>query len=195
MTVFEEAIRFATEAHSGQRRRRENTPYILHPLEVAAIVGTMSADEELLAAAVLHDTVEDTAVTAEEILARFGPRVAALVAAETENKREELPPEETWLIRKQESLEELRQAEDPAVKLLWLGDKLSNMRSFHRNWKKSGNDLWKSLHQPDPAMQAWYYHSIDVILEDLRDYDAWQEYHTLVEIVFEGVKEYGKTEL
>ena len=105
MTAFEQAIIFAVRAHEGQRRRGESTPYIIHPMEVAAICASMTSDEDVLAAAVLHDTVEDTNATLEQIEAQFGARVARLVAAETENKRANLPPAETWRIRKQESLD------------------------------------------------------------------------------------------
>ncbi len=72
--------------HEGQLIK-DGGVYILHPLEVAAIVGTMTNDLEILSAAVLHDTVEDTPVTAQDILDNFGERVAELVAHETENKR------------------------------------------------------------------------------------------------------------
>ena len=87
MTLFEEAVMFAVQAHSGMRRKKEEIPYILHPLEVATITSSMTTDERVLAAAVLHDTVEDTPVTIEEITEKFGKRVAELVSSETENKR------------------------------------------------------------------------------------------------------------
>ena len=187
MTLFEEAIRFAAEKHSGMTRKRESIPYILHPMEVATIVGTMTSDEELLSAAMLHDTVEDTDTTMEEIEERFGPRVAALVASETEDKHPELSPEESWRLRKEESLAVLKNAADPGVKVLWLGDKLSNMRSFYRAWKIGGDTIWHSFHQKGPAQQAWYYRSIDDALSELRSYEAWQEYHFFVETVFSKI--------
>ena len=187
MTLFDRAIAFAVEKHSGMTRKRESTPYILHPMEVATIVGTMSSDEELLAAAVLHDTVEDTDATIDEIYELFGPRVAALVLSETEDKRDDLPPEESWRVRKEESILALKAAKDPAVQVLWLGDKLSNMRSFFRGWKISGDVVWKSFNQKDPVKQAWYYRSIDHALSELKGYEAWQEYHRLVETVFADI--------
>ncbi len=186
MTEFEEAICFAVEAHSGVTRKRESTPYILHPLEAAVIVGTMTSDSEVLAAAVLHDTVEDTDTTIEEIEARFGLRVAALVASETENKYPGRPKSETWRIRKEEALAELEKASDPGVKLLWLGDKLSNMRSLYRGWKISGDAIWKNFNQRDPAQQAWYYRALTAALSELKGYEAWQELNELVETVFKG---------
>ena len=184
MTIFEEAIQFALEKHAGMTRKRTSTPYILHPMEVAVMAGSMTSDEEVLAAAVLHDTVEDAGATLEELEERFGKRVAMLVATETEDKRPHLPPSETWRIRKEESLEVLRNATDPAVKVLWLADKLSNIRAFYVAWRVSGDAIWESFNQKDPAQQAWYYRSIDALMSDLQGYEAWQEYHHLVETVF-----------
>ena len=102
--VLDRAIVFATEVHQGQLRKGSKTPYILHPMEAAAIVSTMTIDAEILAAAVLHDVVEDTPTTIEEVRDAFGDRVAFLVGSETEDKRDHLAPQATWKIRKQELL-------------------------------------------------------------------------------------------
>ncbi len=182
--IFEDALRFAIDAHAGMVRKSAQSPYILHPLEVATIVGTMSADKELLAAAVLHDVVEDTPCTLADIEERFGQRVAALVAAETEDKRPELPASETWRLRKEESLAVLARS-SREVKIIWLGDKLSNMRSFLRSYRERGAALWEHFNQKDPAQQAWYYSSIAEHTSELSDELAWQEYDRLVRIVFE----------
>ena len=187
MTLLDEAIVFAVQAHSGMMRKRESLPFILHPLEVATIVGTLTSDEQVLAAAVLHDTVEDTQTTMDDIREKFGERVAALVASETEDKHRDKPASETWMLRKVESLRELKNCSDPAVKVLWLGDKLSNMRSFYRGWKIRGNRMWQDFNQSDPALQAWYYRSIVKLLGEYRYCDAWQELNSLVETIFEGV--------
>ena len=77
--LLDEAIVFATNAHAGQVRKMANTPYILHPLEVAAIIATMTDDEHTMAAGVLHDTIEDCGADPKEIKQRFGARVSALV--------------------------------------------------------------------------------------------------------------------
>ena len=185
--ILDDAIGFAVKAHSGMLRKDGVTPYIVHPLEVLVIAGAMTHDPEVLAAAVLHDTVEDTGAKPDEIRERFGARVARLVSSETEDKRTDLPPSESWMIRKRESLEELLHAEDPGVKILWLSDKLANMRAFYRDWKLDGNALWKRFHQSDPAKQAWYYRKVGEYTKDLSQTEAWREYSKLTEIVFEGV--------
>ena len=188
MTNFEEAIEFAVKAHSGMYRKRESTPYILHPFEVATIAGTLTSDEEVLAAAILHDTVEDTDATIEEIEKKFGSRVAALVASETEDKRPGIPPEKSWRIRKEESLLNLRNATDPGVKILWLSDKLSNVRSFYRGFRISGHKIWESFHQKDVAQQAWYYRTVEELTDELKNTNVWQEYQQYVSLIFEGVE-------
>lgn len=187
MNVLEEAILFATHAHEGQIRKLANTPYILHPLEVANIISTVTSDLETAAAGVLHDTVEDCGVDPKEIREKFGPRVAALVQSETEDKKSTRPPADTWQERKEESLLMLKHTKDRDVKILWLGDKLSNIRSFHRNFLKIGHDVWKPLNQKDPAMQAWYYRTIAEYLNELSDTAAYREYVRLVDEIFKGV--------
>ena len=87
--LLERAVAFAAKAHSGTFRKATRIPYIVHPMEAAAIVATLTDDEEVLAAAVLHDVIEDTGHSAEEIAGKFGERVARLVLAESENKRTE----------------------------------------------------------------------------------------------------------
>ena len=174
---------FAMNAHSGQIRKNGTTPYILHPAEAAAIAATLTDDEEVLMAVVLHDTVEDTDVTAEDIRREFGERVAELVSGETEDKREGIPKEESWMIRKQESLEELRTA--PAeVKIMWLSDKISNMRSFCRQYRAEGRDMWKHYNQSDVKMQEWYYRTIAEYVSEFKGTEAYDEYITRLDFLF-----------
>ena len=185
MTKLDHAIKFATDAHAGQKRKMTNTPYILHPLEAAAIVASITTDEDVICAAVLHDTVEDTDVKAETIRSEFGDRVAELVSAETENKRKNLSPESTWQIRKKETIEHLIRTKDKDVKILWLADKLSNMRSIFNEYLKSGDAVWQSFHQKDKKMHEWYYKSVAKALkDDFADTQAFKEYEALVNLIF-----------
>ena len=184
MELVSEAIEFAVKAHDGMRRKKSESPYILHPMEAAVIVGTMTHDQNLIAAAVLHDVVEDAGITIEEIEKRFGKRVRELVASETEDKRADLPPASTWRIRKEESLNVLKNTDDMAVLMVWLGDKLANMRSLYRDFKVEGNAMWQRFNQKDVTEQAWYYRAIVNLTERLSDTSAWLEYKTLTELVF-----------
>ena len=186
--LVSEAIVFATKAHDGMRRRKSNVPYIVHPIEVASIIATMTDVQEVIAAGALHDVVEDAGITIEEVGERFGARVMELVAAETENKREDLPPEDTWRVRKEETLAILRDTEDISVLMLWIGDKLSNVRALYRDFLVEGHSLWDKFNQKDVKQQAWYYRSVLKYTERISDTVAWKEYKSTVEKIF-GVEE------
>jgi len=184
--LFDRAVKFAVEAHAGQLRK-DGSIYILHPLEDAAIVGTLTQDEEVIAAAVLHDTIEDTSVTEDDILEQFGPEVAKLVAHETERSMSDMTRTESWRIRKESSLELLRDTDDIRVKILWLGDKLSNMRALARDYAKLGQDVFDRFHAKDPLLHHWYYTTIRDYLSELCDTAAFKEYCALIDCVFNDI--------
>ena len=185
MELVTRAIIFAAQAHDGMRRKMSDAPYILHPMEAAAIVGSLTEKQEVIAAAALHDVIEDTPVTFEEVAKQFGPRVAALVWSESEDKRETLPPEQTWRMRKEEAIEILQQTKDIEVKMLYLGDKLANMRSIYQQWRIEGDAMWQGFHQADPAQHGWYYRAIAENIKEFKDTLAWKEYDGMILNVFE----------
>lgn len=185
--MYEKALKFATKAHEGQTRKGGNEPYINHPIEVSKIVQTMTEDEEVWVAALLHDTVEDTPVTIEDIEKEFGARVKKLVEADTEDKRENLPPNETWKIRKQDTIDFLKDKASIEEKIIVLSDKLSNARQLHRDYEEIGDEVWQRFNQKDKAEHAWYYRSVLENTSELKEYPAWQECKTLVEVIFASV--------
>lgn len=189
MSVLTDAMHFAVDAHGDAPRKGDGAPAILHSMEAAAIAATLTGDEEVLAAAVLHDTVEDAGILPEEIRARFGERVANLVCAETEDKRRHLPPSETWRARKEETLSHLRRASDSGIAIVFLSDKLSNMRSLYRMRLQKGDALWEEFHQKDPAQHHWYYRTIADLLKPLADTPAWREFDQLIRQVFEETRQ------
>ncbi len=184
--LFGRAVAFAVDAHTGQLRKGTKLPYVLHPLEAATICATMTDDEDVLAAAALHDTLEDTPTTKQTLEERFGSRVTELVLAQTENKRKDQPASATWRTRKEESLEHLRTSDDHQAKMIYLSDKLSNIRSTARDMEHAGDHFWERFNQSDPLQHAWYYLSVSEILEpDFADTPAWQEFHKTVHQVFD----------
>ena len=84
MTRLSEAISFAARCHDGMLRKGTDTPYIVHPMEAAAIAAALTNDEDILCACVLHDVAEDCGVTESELAERFGVRTAQLVMSETQ---------------------------------------------------------------------------------------------------------------
>ena len=119
--ILDRAIVFAVRAHAGSERRGKGFPYIVHPMEAVAIVATMTADQELLAAAALHDTVEDTGVTVEQLRQEFGSRIADLVAQESDSLTPGLSEAESWKARKQAAIDRLSGASHEA-KMVALGE-------------------------------------------------------------------------
>lgn len=182
-TLVDKAIHFATCAHQGTERRGKGYPYILHPLEAMTIVATLTNDPELLAAAVLHDTVEDTAVTPEELEREFGSRVAHLVAQETDIRQAADGRKLTWLERKQRDLAKLGAA-STEVKIVTLGDKLSNMRAIARDYRQQGDALWQIFRVKDKATHAWRYRGLRDAMKELSGTAAFQEFDRLVKEVF-----------
>lgn len=184
MSIFENAVRFALERHSGQVRKTNKIPYIVHPFEVTSIISTMTDSENVLCAGMLHDTVEDTDTTAEEIIELFGERIAELVASETEPRFDGEDMRKTWQRRKEISLAELGASDDKEIKILWLSDKLSNLRSFYRGWLEEGNDFWNHFDQKDPKKQEWYYRTVAQHVSVLSDTAAYKEYTELLDRIF-----------
>lgn len=185
LPLFEKAVTFAAVAHCGMTRKGNRIPYLTHPVEAAAIVAEITDDEELIAAAVLHDVVEDTEITLQEIQEYFGERIAYYVSTESEDKRPDLPSEDTWMLRKEETIGFLREEADRNAQILALADKLSNMRSIERDVRVLGDGLWERFHQKDKAVQGWLYRAIANALSDLKEYPAWKEFDQLIKKVFE----------
>lgn len=181
--LLDRAIIFAVKAHSGTERRGKGYPYIVHPLEAVEIVSTMTSDQELLAAAALHDTVEDTPVTVEQIRAEFGPRIASLVAAESDQMVEGVSESDSWHDRKQAAITRLAAAGRDA-KMVALGDKLSNMRAIARDYAMQGNALWSLFHAKDPRDHEWHYRGLADSLRELEDTFAFKEFERLINQVF-----------
>ena len=181
--LLDRAIVFAVRAHAGIERRGKGFPYIVHPMEAVEIVATITPDQELLAAAVLHDTVEDTDVTIEQIRAEFGDRVAALVASESEDKDCGVSKEESWHARKQAAIDRLASASLDS-KFVALGDKLSNMRAIARDYAVQGDKLWNLFNTKDPKEHEWHYRELANALSDLKDTFAYKEFEQLVNQVF-----------
>ena len=181
--LLDRAIIYAVKAHHNTERRGKGFPYIVHPMEAMEIVATITPDQELLAAAALHDTIEDTDVTYEQLVAEFGKRVADLVYSESDQYTEGIAEEESWHDRKQIAIDRLAVASRDA-KIVAMGDKLSNMRAIWRDYQTKGDELWKIFHVTDKAEHEWHYRGLAASLSELSDTFAYQEFARLIDEVF-----------
>lgn len=183
-TLLDKAIVFAVKAHANTERRGKGFPYIVHPMEAVEIVATMTPDQELLAAAALHDTVEDTDVTANDLRAEFGNRIASIVVSESDEFDAGVSEEDSWRGRKQAAIDRLANAPLES-KMVALGDKLSNMRAISRDYAEIGNALWSRFHAPGgKADHEWHYRGLAASLCELSRYAAYQEFIGLIDQVF-----------
>lgn len=158
-----EAIVFAAKAHKGQLRKGTDVDYISHPLEAMQILTAMGADEDLIVAGILHDTVEDTGVPMQEITERFGNDVAQLIQGHTEDKSK------SWEDRKQSMIDAVA-AGDLRLKMLVLSDLLSNMRSTWSDYRIHGDDAWKKFNAPKEK-QFWYYSAVLKAVRKLEEHE------------------------
>lgn len=181
--LFDRAARYAIEAHAGTERRGKGFPYILHPMEAAAIVATITPDPEILAAAILHDVIEDTDRTVEDLRREFGDRIAEMVAAESDNPMAHLSEEASWHARKQAAIDRLARAPHDS-KIVALGDKLSNMRAIARDYEEIGDAIWNLFHTKDKKEHEWHYRGLAGSLSELSGTAAYREFSDLIDQVF-----------
>lgn len=124
LPVTRRALQFATERHAGQRRDSDQAPFILHPLEVAQLLRGRDYPDDVVAAGVLHDVIEDTGVSQEELEERFGTPVAALVVAVSDP-----PGGGTWEERKARLREAIKHGTADAA-AVFAADKVAKVREL-----------------------------------------------------------------
>ena len=129
------AVQFATIAHDGAYRKGTKIPYVAHVIEAGLIAMTLTDDEDIIIAAILHDVVEDTSFKLADIEKPFGSRVAELVSHESEDKMHHISASDSWKIRKEAFLNHLSNTPIEA-KIIYLSDKLSNMRLSIKTFDK-----------------------------------------------------------
>jgi (p)ppGpp synthase/HD superfamily hydrolase len=176
-----DAIEFAARAHHGQFRKTTLIPYIFHPLNVARILIECGASDDLVLAAVLHDVVEDTPVTIEQVRAEFGENVAALVQATSEAEKKD-----TWENRKRAMLA-MSESASQDILLLELADRLDNIREIQRDLSREGDAVWKRFNR-GYAQQKWVYREFADLFSRRLASDCGiqlaQEFKTRVNTVF-----------
>lgn len=181
---IKKALKYMENAHRGQLRKGTDLPYTTHTRTAGEIACSMTDDEDVIIAALLHDTIEDAGKTEKKLTAKFGKRVAGIVAAESE-KKEDSEGLRDWAARKEETISEITSCDKEDVLIVCLADKLANMRAIKEDYLACGEELWKRFNMQDPAKQGWYYSSLCRALgEKLGEYNAWKELDTLVTDVF-----------
>lgn len=153
MNIIEKAIIFATKAHEGQKRKLTDIPYITHPFSVGILLQRENCNDEVVAAGILHDTLEDTPTTYEELVEQFGDHIANLVLAASEHDKGL-----SWEERKQHTIDQLADASLEEIQVI-TADKLHNLRSIRKDLEQQGEKIWERFNRGKSA-QHWYYSSI-----------------------------------
>lgn len=176
---------FAYKAHEGQTRKGKNTPFTDHLDSVVEIIKGITSDEELIAAAWLHDTVEDTDVTIEEIYSEFGPTVGRYVEIESEDKMHTISEEESWKARKDDQIARMSSlvGDERKVYLITLSDKLANLREMKVEYEQLGDKLWDKFNNKNKDDHKWYYSTMNEITWNLPGLSQTKESKELTEII------------
>jgi hypothetical protein len=163
-----DALAYAVEQHAGQRRDADGAPFVLHPIEVATLLADVGAPDHVVAAGVLHDTVEKTSAEPEDLLERFGMQITALVIALSED-----PGISGYGARKAALRDQVRAAGDEAL-MVFAADKVSKARELR---------LAFATASPPPSLRrgskpqrklAHYRHCAELPEERMADYPLVQ---------------------
>src|SRR3954447_7409410 len=173
MNVIEKALQIAAKAHVNQRRKGSDIPYIVHPVAVGMILMKAGYDEVLIAAGILHDTVEDTDLSLQDVEQEFGTKIAEIVAGCSEPDKSL-----SWDQRKTHTIEYLKNAPSD-IRAVACADKLHNIRSITNDYQQIGAEIWNKFNA-GKEKQEWYYTHI---VESLR----YQNTFPLVEELKEAV--------
>jgi lactoylglutathione lyase len=182
--LYEEALRLAARAHRNQVRKGTDLPYLTHPVHVSAILRRYGFPREVAIAGLLHDVVEDQDVSLEEIEGCFGAQVAEIVKALSERKmqadrtgRSEVRP---WHVRKQEAVEQIRQANAGAAAVK-AADTLHNARSIAYDLRHEGGAVWQRFTGGPTDILGYYRQIVQAVREKLGDHSLVIELARAVE--------------
>lgn len=177
MQKLDYAILFATKAHDGQRRKTDNVDMIFHPFTVGMLLQKSGMSEETVIAGILHDVVEDTRYTIEDIEKIFGTNVKNIVEEVTENKKLE------WKERKKEAIEKIKNASFEG-KMVECADKINNLESLYDLLEEKGEDVWKSFNKPYQE-QRWYYTEMyKAVIQNVEYNNFFKRYETILYKIF-----------
>ena len=178
MSIIDQAIIFAAMAHKDQTRKSTDIPYITHPFAVGMLLQKAKCSDEVIVAGILHDTLEDTSTTYEELAEQFGSKIAQLVRSASEQDKS-LP----WEKRKQHTIESLKDANLEEIQVI-TADKLHNLKSIQDDLVYNGEKLWNRFNR-GKQKQHWYYSSIvKELAPRKKEFKLIQELENIVKEVF-----------
>lgn len=177
MDVIEKALQVASQAHENQYRKNTKIPYIIHPVAVGMILMKAGYGNDLIAAGILHDTVEDTPLSLNDIEQLFGKKIAEIVAGCSEPDKS-LP----WEDRKKHTIEFLKTA-SIEIRVVVCADKLHNVKSILNDYEQLGDEVWKRFKRGE-QYQKWYYKNMIQSLGNQSSFPLLKELQIEVDKLF-----------
>ena len=179
------AMEYAAKAHRGDTRKGGDVPYFVHPCEVAMILKENSFEDKIVAAGLLHDTLEDTDIKKEDLREEFGEEILELVLSASEKL--EGRDERSWDKRKRNTVNFLKNEANFKNKAVACADKLSNARSIFRDLETADisdrKEFWQRFSEPR-SKQKWYYNSLVKSLKELEGLKMYNEFKEVVAEIF-----------
>ena len=181
--VLARALEVSAKAHADHTRKGSEIPYIVHPFEVAMILQENGMTEEVIAAGLLHDILEDTSLTETDIKDKFGQSILDLVIGASEKLTDR--EKRSWKERKEHTVYYLDQEASFTIKCVSCADKLSNARSIVRDLKSIEDEqqFWNRFNA-GRENQKWYYKSLVNSLRELEGLQMYRELEKTVESLF-----------
>lgn len=175
MDPVEKATQIAVDAHINHRRKTDDTPYVAHPLAVARILERAGFDDAVVAAAIVHDVLEDTDVTEEELRSALGDEITDMVTAVSEDSSL------GWEERKEKYAQDVAQASEGA-KAVSVGDKIHNLKSLIDGYEVQGKNIWKKFNR-GKEKKLWFENLLLSSLMETWDHPLLDEYEKLLRVV------------
>lgn len=185
MNIKEKAKKFAIKAHKGQVRKNEkDKPMIMHPISVAELLEEYGYDDNVVAAGYLHDVVEDTKYTIEDIEKEFGKDIASLVMGASERDKSL-----SWEERKQHTIDETKIL-PLRNKLVICADKINNLEDMMIKFEKNGTRDFSAFKRGEKE-QKWYYTNVykSLIYNEDENLPIFKRLKNVLDIVFEGTED------
>jgi HD domain-containing protein len=179
--LINKAIKLALEAHEHKKRKAENVPYVIHPIEVGITLAKNGLDDEVIVSGIIHDAVEDEYINLEEVEKIFGSKVKRIV--EKVYNADKYLKDEDFRVRKQYTIDYLREEASPEFKFVSCADKLSNVKIMEERYHEIKDELWNKFDESYEDIR-WYHQSLIVSLNKLFRYNMYKEYVEIVEKLF-----------
>ena len=178
MNKVEYAIYFATKAHMGQKRKTEDIDMIFHPMTVGYMLKDNNMTQDCVTAGLLHDVIEDTKYTKEDIIKEFGTNVYKIIEEVSEDKKIK-----DWKERKRLAIDKIKRASFEG-KMVECADKIHNLETLYDICFKKGESVWDSFNSTKDE-QKWYYTKMyEAVIEGIDTNDITNRYKIIINKLF-----------